>query len=475
MALPSMTFPERPLQVSPPGSGRIANLGTLLWTALLLLASAYFLLPPIADLRDDFTIADTARPVQGGRVEGRCRTSLGVLVRCTATLTAPGRGGPQLQREVDYFFVDFHLGDYTATVVADPVRPALLSTDLALERLWNRVYTLATAIPLGLGLLFGALRLAGQRIGERRSAVDALSGHVLHPVLLRLDSYLPGRWTVTPLPPTRDRRSRTWPVPRAARPIVMDPERRLVLGVAAGSEELAMPLDTGLSWIGLERGERLRLRQQLGPDRLGGWLPNLGRAGLDDERAALSRRARRLGLSGGGLALLAALAAWVAWGGHDFSGDAIVLRRGDEGPASGEVRLNGIRHTELAVQTTRVDARAAHLEVWVPLTAPDWQAGQPVVWLIDDPEYGRGEPRAATLVGSVAGPVPDRAREQLARLHVQLSPEARVLAARAWEPPWQLPAIIVSGIGGTLGAGLLLGAALLGLRVRALSAQLRSR
>ncbi|HNO61074.1 MAG TPA: hypothetical protein PKH44_10600, partial [Plasticicumulans sp.] len=62
-----------------------------------------------------------------------------------------------------------------------------------------------------------------------------------------------------------------------------------------------------------------------------------------------------------------------------------------------------------------------------------------------------------------------------ARLHVQLSPEARVLAARAWEPPWQLPAIIVSGIGGTLGAGLLLGAALLGLRVRALSAQLRSR
>ena len=37
MALPSMTFPERPLRVSPPGSGRIANLGTL----LMLMGVAY--------------------------------------------------------------------------------------------------------------------------------------------------------------------------------------------------------------------------------------------------------------------------------------------------------------------------------------------------------------------------------------------------------------------------------------------------
>ena len=48
----------------------------------------------------------------------------------------------------------------SANVVADPLHPALLSTDLALDKLWNRVFTLATFVPLGLGLAFGALVLA---------------------------------------------------------------------------------------------------------------------------------------------------------------------------------------------------------------------------------------------------------------------------------------------------------------------------
>lgn len=478
MALPTMTFPERPLRVRPPGTGAGAALGTLLWTAFLLVAVAFLILPPIGSLRDDFTIADTARPVHGGTVDGRCSTHGGILVRCTATLAVPGRDGPGVQREVDYFFVDFHTGDYTATVVADPVHPALLSTDLALDKLWNRVCTLATFIPLGLGLAFGALRLLRARYGERRSMLDALSGHVLHPVLLRMDSYLPGRWTVCPLPPVRHRRVRTWSVPRTARPIVMDPERRLVLGVAAGTEEIAMPLDTGLSWIGLEHAERLRLIGQLGPDRLGGWLPALGRAGLDEVRAGLHRRLRWLLPLGGACALLAGAGAWLAFGEHDlFAGDAVVLVQGDEGIGTtgtgAPVRLRGVRHVELAARTTRTDARASYLEVWVPLTAPGWQGSEPVHWLISDPEYGRGETRLTTVTGSVAaGPVPARAREELARLRVTLAPDAHVLDAVPAEEPWRLPALVTFGVAGALGGGLLLGAAGVALRLRGLGALL---
>ena len=61
-----------------------------------------------------------------------------------------------------------------------------------------------------------------------------------------------------------------------------------------------------------------------------------------------------------------------------------------------------------------------------------------------------------------------RVRDELARLHVTLAANARVLDAVPVEAPWRLPALVTFGVAGALAGGLLLGAALIALRLRGL-------
>lgn len=43
---------------------------------------------------------------------------------------------------VNYAFTAASAGEYSVTVMADPARPELATTDMALNRLWNRTITL---------------------------------------------------------------------------------------------------------------------------------------------------------------------------------------------------------------------------------------------------------------------------------------------------------------------------------------------
>jgi hypothetical protein len=64
---------------------------------------------------------------------------------------------------------------------------------------------------------------------------------VLRPVLLRMDRYALGHWTVTAL--SLGGRPVSWNVPNRARPIVMDSSRRPCSGVTARGGQIAVPLD----------------------------------------------------------------------------------------------------------------------------------------------------------------------------------------------------------------------------------------
>lgn len=310
---PALHFPERPLRVHPPGTGAAAGFGTVLWALVIVVAIGFLVLPPIRDLLDDYDLRGPLQPVAHSTVDGRCSTWAGLIVRCDATLTAPAPGGGQYLRKVDYFFVaPLHTGDWTVTVVADPARPAQLTTDLALAKLANRSWTLATLGPL---FLFGALAgLFGARgtLGQRRALKQALSDRILRPVPLRMEHYAAGRWVVT----APDRSTTAWSVPRAARPIVIDGERLLVLGVTPVDGGPAMPLDDELRWIGLNRAERRQLQDELGPRRtLRARLAALAGLGPAQEAAKLRRSARRFSWIGLVLALIAGAAAYAVWGG----------------------------------------------------------------------------------------------------------------------------------------------------------------
>lgn len=298
----SIALPDRSLACRPPGAG----LASVAWRWLLVLAllvpGAALLIPPVGDLVRDFGLAGAAVPVPGARAEGRCSTHQAIFTDCDVTLTAPG---PH-RRVVHYMFVDFHAGDYRVDVLADPARPDVLTTDLALAKRWNRALTFALAAALfGLAVL-ALFRFTASEVRWQRATLRALSNQRLRLVLLPMADYGLGGWVVR-----TDAGVRRWRMPRRARPIVMDPVRRLILAVTAGDGRFTLPLDRDLRWINLNDGERRAVLAAVPPDGLGAWLTALDSPAMAAVRRGWRRAARVIG--GVGLAFSLATGASAGW------------------------------------------------------------------------------------------------------------------------------------------------------------------
>ena len=122
-------------------------LGVLMFGAALAGLAAY----TAPNLLADWQVRDAAVRVKNAHVEkGSCSSNL-IFNICDATLTVPTRSGT-VSRSVNYVFTGLHLGDYTVEVMADPARPELATTDMALDKLWNRTLTLLVAAVVLLAL-----------------------------------------------------------------------------------------------------------------------------------------------------------------------------------------------------------------------------------------------------------------------------------------------------------------------------------
>lgn len=138
---------------------KLSGLWSILGLVFLLgigVASVVYLAPSVVT---DLQIRNPER-INGRIASGKCSARLFVHI-CDATLTIQTKDGP-VQRETHIAFFDLHLGDYSASVVADPRHPEWITTSLALEHLWSRVATL---------LLFWAFALAVLVASVRRWAV----------------------------------------------------------------------------------------------------------------------------------------------------------------------------------------------------------------------------------------------------------------------------------------------------------------
>ena len=130
------------------GQKLLSLLGMLMCGAMLIALSIY----TVPNLVSDWQVRDTAMPYADGRVtEGSCHSKLFVNV-CTATLAVQSKSG-RFVRDVNYIFADIHTGSYSVAVMADPAQPEMLTTDLALDKLWSRTLTLL----VGAGFLLTAV------------------------------------------------------------------------------------------------------------------------------------------------------------------------------------------------------------------------------------------------------------------------------------------------------------------------------
>lgn len=250
-------FPRRPLTVKP-GRGATAGwvlaiLGLLLFGGFLALIGAQ-IAPAI---RDDLAIRDGAQPAPQVRVHGgRCRSRLAVFQDCEVTLTWRGKNG-SLTRTMHYMFVEPHLGSWSVMPMMDPAKPDLVSTDLGVERLTNRILTAVGAVIFALALIAGGF-IAARKAQRKSGEAKALSGRALEPVPVAFDG-----WGQGPTWKVRDERGGTfeWPVGKKDKPFVLDDQRGLVLALRPAEGGPAFPLDEKLRFVTLSPEERAAVRQ----------------------------------------------------------------------------------------------------------------------------------------------------------------------------------------------------------------------
>lgn len=250
-------FPRRALTLRIPGTPlrtRLWLLFAVLFLGGIAVAIAYWAIPPLIT---DVAVRDTAEPVRGRVEHGSCHSRLFLHI-CDATLVS-NAGKPSISRYVTYVFTDFHIGDYTVQVMADPAHPDWVTSDLGIDHLLSRILTMAVAAALFLAAVVMGLRRFFRR-EARKGAIRAISGKPMVPVPLTLTSRAASKsattWTVT----QGDAAPVRWDLPANVMPFVVGPAAR-ILGVTGVDGGIVVPLDASLGWIDLTDAERAAIRQ----------------------------------------------------------------------------------------------------------------------------------------------------------------------------------------------------------------------
>lgn len=252
-------FPHRPLTLKPgrgtAGAWVLAILGLLMFGGFFVLLAVQV----VPAIREDLSIRAAAVPASQVRItNGRCRSRLALMQDCSMTLNWRGKDGPQ-SRQVSYMFVEPHLGDWTVVPMMDPARPDLVTTDLGLDRLTNRILTAAGFTIFVIAVLFG-MALVLRKAQAKSREVRALSGRMLQPVPVRFLEATNAQglhWRVA------DERGNAyeWPVGKRDKPFLLDEQQGLVLALRDPAGGPAFPLDEKLRLVELTPEERARIEQ----------------------------------------------------------------------------------------------------------------------------------------------------------------------------------------------------------------------
>lgn len=143
-------FPRRAIQVKNSGlSGGIV----LSFAMLVCMALGAFLLwyqgPGI--LRDYKISQHPIVDENASLRKGECKTRQLIMTDCKADIVFKDSTGKSVQESVSFMFFDMKSGGYDVEIVRSGDDPSLVTLDLGVEKLWDRIFTLAVFTVLLIG------------------------------------------------------------------------------------------------------------------------------------------------------------------------------------------------------------------------------------------------------------------------------------------------------------------------------------
>jgi len=111
---------------------------------------------------------------------GKCKTRQGFITTCKVGVLF-GERGKQKRKQLEFTFVDFHTGDYSVEVIASADKPEMVSLDLAVDKLWNRIIVACLLLLAGLTFIIVEIIAMAKATATRR-AFRAFNNKVLIPV-----------------------------------------------------------------------------------------------------------------------------------------------------------------------------------------------------------------------------------------------------------------------------------------------------
>ncbi len=194
MSMPSLILPARPLSLR---KDSLSTPNAYFWSTPIILALTIFLLIWQAPgVYRDFQISQNPLPLEQGDVrDGRCTTRKAIFTDCEARLVYT-YGGKSYDQDVRIMFVDFHVGDYETGLVISADHPELATMSLGLDKLWNRIITLAAFAVFMLGLSLGMIFL-GLRIARAKSRLSQPARLMPVPVEIMAFDRRRGRLSIT--------------------------------------------------------------------------------------------------------------------------------------------------------------------------------------------------------------------------------------------------------------------------------------
>lgn len=120
-------------------------------------------------------------------IQGKCKSTLFVLQDCDISLSYRDGKGASRTREISMMFLDLSVEDYSVSPVRSASNHDLVSVDLAVDTLWNRIGVMAFIVLFGLGMLAVTPVLLVKSLAVRRY-VREFSGQILAPVVVTITS-----------------------------------------------------------------------------------------------------------------------------------------------------------------------------------------------------------------------------------------------------------------------------------------------
>ncbi|QEN87357.1 hypothetical protein FZC33_13925 [Labrys sp. KNU-23] len=252
-------FPTRPLRASRIGISRLTGCFVVLVGFAFAGGIGWW---QAEDLWRDYKISRNYEIADDARISnGECKTRKLIFTDCSATIIAADGA----RNRVEMMFVDMHAGGYETGVVRSREDPRLLTLELGVEKITDRILTFLAFVGgfavlgiAGLAMLFKASRL------RRAVAKPVVMRPVVAKVLTQTRTWLNHTIKYEYSLDGKTRKA-TSILKKNEIPFFLDTEERQVLAVVPQTTSTPILLDAGLETLDLTDEERAAVHAAISP------------------------------------------------------------------------------------------------------------------------------------------------------------------------------------------------------------------